>query len=112
MLNVPQDPIAMSPVLIFVISSSISMAAGLASLARSTKISDQELTPRLIVSHVLNMGTCGAAISMLLYATLHPRDNLEWLIIGSVGLFSLGGLASIEWAVELGKNVISRFNRD
>ena len=108
--NVPAEPVAMEPVKIFLVSSGIAMIAGMASLTRNKAV--EKLTPRVIASHVLNMGTCGAAISMILYAMLHPRNNLEWWIIGTVGIFSLGGLTSIEWVVEFGRSLIEKFSKE
>lgn len=97
--------VAIQPVYLFILCTVMGMAAGLASLWRGA---EEVITGRLVVSHVLNMGTCGAALSMILYAMLAPRANLEWYILGGVGLFSLGGMTAIEMVVGLGAKLVSK----
>lgn len=99
--SVPQETIPMDPIKLFTICAFISMVAGLASLWRAK---EQEITSRVFVSTTLNMGTCGASLAMLIYAFGHTSENIEWKIIGAVGLFSLGGMSSIELAVNTAKN--------
>jgi hypothetical protein len=104
--QVPQDEIPMSPVKLFCVCAVISTIAGIASLLR-TREEEKQITARLLISHSMNMGACGSSLSMILYAVLHPRDNLEWLIIGAAGLFSLGGMGSIDWVVALFRDSIA-----
>lgn len=106
--NVPPIDMSLQPVYLFLLCTLISVVAGWASLYRSA-ITDEEITKRQIISYCLNMGTCGASLSMVLYAGFQPRENLEWYIIGAVGLFSLGGMSAIEVAADIGSNIIKKF---
>jgi hypothetical protein len=96
--------VKLHPFALFSCAMMLSMLAGLGSLWRT----DGVITCRLVVSHFLNMGTCGAALSMILYAMLAPRENLEWYILGGVGLFALGGMTTIDIVVALSGNLIRK----
>jgi len=68
-----QNSLSMSPLTIFVASAITAICAGAASLWRNK---ESDITSRELVSHVLNMGTCGASFSMLLYYFLeHNRGS-------------------------------------
>lgn len=82
----------LSPIVIFIASTVVSMIGGYASLWRS----DKEITTRVLISHALNMGTAGGASSMIIYATVSPIFPMEWLIIGFVGLISLMGIKIVD----------------
>lgn len=102
--SVPQVSMTMHPIWLFVICTLVAIFGGQASLWKG----DQEITRRVIVSHLLNMGTCGAATSMLLYAMLNPMENLEWYIIGVIGILSLGGMKMIDTMSELATWALER----
>ena len=98
--SVPPESMPMEPIKLFSVCAAISMIAGLASLWRTK---GQEITARVFVSTTLNMGTCGASLAMLIYSVGHSSENIEWKIIGAVGLFSLGGMSSIDLVVNVSK---------
>lgn len=101
----PVQTLPMSPIQLFVCCAVVSTVAGMASLLRTR---EGDINTTLVLSHALNMGTCGASLAMLLYALLHPRENLEWMIIGFAGLFSLGGMGSIDWVVSSTQKMIQK----
>lgn len=99
---------SMTPLGLFGFSTVVAIIAGLASLYRSPV----EITVRDLISHVLNMGTCGAALSMLLYHYLGSDGGKEWLIIGICGMISLGGMPMINFLTEQVKKRVEKFDGD
>ena len=99
--------VVMDPIWLFVICTCMAISGGLGSLVRTSEV----ITTRLVTSYLLNMGTCGASMSMLLYAALAPRElaNFEYYILGAVGVFSLGGMVMIDFAISLGKTLTGRW---
>lgn len=97
-LAASSDVIELSPIAIFSASTTISIIAGTAALYRENR--GKKIKAQDFIEHALNMGVCGASLSMLLYAWLEPKPLLEWSIIGIVGLISLGGMSSINFVID------------
>jgi len=94
----------LTPTTIFLTSTFLAIVAGLASLIRSDK---KTITTRDVVSHTLNMGTCGAALSMLLYVYLEQKPGVDFQIIAIVGILSLMGLPLITFVSDIGKKMVT-----
>lgn len=92
------EPVMMSPLFLFLFSTLISVVAGTAALYRTNR--GKDIKRQDLIEHALNMGTCGAALSMILYSTLEPHAMLDWKIIGIVGMLTLGGMPTITFLTE------------
>ena len=97
------ETMTLTPTNVFVYSTLIAVVAGLASLIRSDK---RNITTRDVVSHTLNMGTCGASLSMLMYVYVTPRHGTDFFIIALVGILSLMGLPLISFVTTLGQSIV------
>jgi hypothetical protein len=87
---------------IFASAFAVSALAGLASLLRS----DKPVTWKSATSHASNCGILGLGISLLWYSEF--KDNAQFLV-GLCVLAGLGGMATVELFVELGRKLASSF---
>jgi len=91
----------LSPTTVFLFSTLVAIVAGFGALVRSEK----DISMRDIISHALNMGTCGASLSMLLFYFITPKPGTDFLIIAIVGILGLMGLPLIGFATGIVKNL-------
>lgn len=104
--DTPPESILISPLEMVVASTLLSMIGGLGWATRSQR--EEPITRVLIISTVLNMGTVGASGSMIVFAFFSKVAYVELMVIGGIGILSLGGMPIIEWVLKLAKKRVEK----
>lgn len=110
------------PITVLLSSTIISIVSGLGHLLRTKKRSEEKVTSFDVVNYVINMGSVGAGMSMILYGIAtwyysnYPSDGVSFIIIGIVAVCSTMGIPFAEafanFTIEKGRRLAESYLSD